>query len=148
MRDHRNSAAFLLAGLALALCACSDEAPARALEAIRAEDMSFHLKFLGAPEFRGRETPSAEQDLASRYIALTAERIGLKPLMPGGSYYQEVPVEVVSVVPSSSRLRLAATSGERTFTFPADATAGRWFEPGRASGEVVFLGYGLGAPDL
>ncbi|MCK7476573.1 MAG: hypothetical protein M0C28_02665 [Candidatus Moduliflexus flocculans] len=51
-------------------------------------------------------------------------------------------------MPASSRLRLAAKSGERTFAFPADVTAGRWFEPGRASGEAVFLGYGLGAPDL
>ena len=51
-------------------------------------------------------------------------------------------------MPASSRLRLAAKSGERTFAFPADATAGRWFEPGRASGETVFLGYGLAAPDL
>jgi hypothetical protein len=148
MRDHRTSTAFLLASLVLALCSCSNDATERALAVIRAGDMSFHLKFLGAPEFRGRETPSAEQDVASKYIALTAERIGLKPLMPGGSYFQEVPVEVISVVPSSSRMRLAAASGERTFTFPADATAGRWFEPGGASGEVVFLGYGLGAPDL
>lgn len=148
MRANRTSTAFLLAGLALALGSCADDGPTRALEAIRADDMSFHQKFLGAPEFRGRETPSPEQDLASRYIALTAERIGLKPLLPGGSYLQEVPVEVVSVVPSASRLKLAAASGERTFAFPADATAGRWFEPGRASGEAVFLGYGLTAPDL
>ena len=66
MRDHRTSTAILLAGLALALGSCSDEGPARALEAIRADDMSFHQRFLGAPEFRGRETPSAEQDIASR----------------------------------------------------------------------------------
>lgn len=138
----------LAAALALSLAACAGDATTKALEAIRAEDMAFHLKFLSAPEFRGRPTPSVEQDIASRYIALTAERIGLQPFMPGGSYYQEVPVEVTSVVAAASRLRLSAPSGNRDFAFPADATAGRWFETGRASGELVFVGYGLSAPAL
>ncbi len=148
MTARRYSLPFLAAGLALVLAGCAKDPAARALDAIRAEDMSFHLKFLGAPEFRGRKTPSVEQDVASKYIALTAEQIGLEPLMPGGSYYQEVPVEVTSVVPAASRLRLVAPSGERVFSFPAEATAGRWFETGQAAGEIVFLGYGLVAPDL
>ncbi len=148
MTARRFSLSFLAAGLAVVLTGCAKDSATRALDAIRAEDMSFHMKFLAAPEFRGRKTPSVEQDVASRYIALTAERIGLQPLMPGGSYFQEVPVEVTSVVPAASRLRLVAPAGERVFFFPADATAGRWFETGRAAGEIVFLGYGLAAPDL
>ncbi len=110
--------------------------------------MAFHQKFLSSPEFRGRNTPSVEQDIASRYIALVAERIGLKPLLPGGSYYQEVPVEVTTLVPGESGLRLVTAGREQTFRFPEDATAGRSFEPGKASGEIVFLGYGLSAPEL
>jgi hypothetical protein len=110
--------------------------------------MKFHLQFLGAPEFRGRTTPSAELDIASKYIALTAERIGLKPLLPGGSYYQEVPVEVTTIAPQASRLRLIAGTRESVFYFPADAAIGRNFEAGRVEGEAVFLGYGLGAPQL
>ncbi|MBP7705850.1 MAG: M28 family peptidase [Candidatus Aminicenantes bacterium] len=138
----------LAAALALSLAACAGDATTKALEAIRADDMAFHLKFLSAPEFRGRPTPSVEQDIASKYIALTAERIGLLPFMPGGSFYQEIPVEVTSVVAAASRLRLSAPSGSRDFAFPADAAAGRWFETGRASGELVFVGYGLSAPAL
>jgi hypothetical protein len=110
--------------------------------------MKFHLQFLGAPEFRGRNTPSAELDIASKYIALTAERIGLKPLMPGGSYYQEVPVEVTTIVPQASRMQLITGAGERVFYFPADAAVGRIFEGGKVSGEAIFLGYGLSAPQL
>jgi hypothetical protein len=148
MTARRYPLPFLAAGLVLVLAGCAKDSATRALDAIRAEDMAFHLKFLSAPEFRGRPTPSVEQDIASRYIALTAERIGLQPFMPGGSYYQEVPVEVTSVVPAASRLRLSAPSGGRDFAFPADATAGRWFETGQASGELVFAGYGLSAPAL
>jgi len=136
------------AALALVPAGCAKDPGTRALEAIRAGDMAFPQRFLSAPEFRGRSTPSVEQDIAARYIALTAERLGLSPLMPGGSYEQEVPVEVTTVAPSASRLRLTTAAGERTFSFPSDVTAGRWFETGRASGEIVFVGYGLSAPQL
>ena len=148
MRIRRLSIVLLAAFVGLVLSSCSGSVTSRALDSIRAADMTFHLKFLGSPEFHGRNTPSPELDIASRYIALVAERIGLKPLMPGGSYYQEVPVELTTVLPSASRLVLSAASGVRTFSFPSDATVGRAFEPGKASGEIVFLGYGLGAPEL
>ena len=148
MRTRRTSIAFMLAGLAIVLSSCSEGVTSRALDSIRPEDMRFHQRFLSSPEFLGRNTPSAELDIASKYIAMTAERIGLKPLMPGGSYYQEVPVEVTSVVPGESGLRLITAERERTFSFPEDATVGRAFEAGKVSGEIVFLGYGLRAPDL
>ena len=148
MKSRWISTPIWMAGLAVILVSCSGNATSRALDTIRGGDMAFHMKFLASPEFRGRNTPSAELDIASTYIALTAERIGLKPLMPGGSFYQEVPVEVTSVVPGESGLRLIAAGRERTFSFPEDATVGRSFEAGKASGEIVFLGYGLRAPDL
>jgi len=148
MKIRRLSLVWLAACAAIVLSSCSGSATSRALDSIRPADMAFHMKFLSSPEFHGRNTPSAELDIASRYIALVAERIGLKPLMPGGSYYQEVPVEVTAVSPSASRLVLSTASGERTFSFPMDATVGRSFEPAKASGEIVFLGYGLSAPDL
>ncbi len=134
--------------LGAASCGPGDQAHSRGSKTIRAEDMRFHLRFLGAPEFRGRPTPSAELDIASKYIALTAERIGLKPLMPGGSYYQEVPVEVTTIAPQASRMRLIAGTRESVFNFPKEAAVGRNFEAGKVSGEAVFLGYGLGAPQL
>jgi hypothetical protein len=148
VRAFRAPILFLAAGLIAALSQCSDSLTSRALDSIRPDDMTFHLEFLGSPEFRGRSTPSAELDIASEYIAMTAKRIGLLPLMPDGSYYQEVPVEVTTVVPAASRLRLVISSGERIFSFPADATVGRSFEEGRAKSELVFLGFGISAPDL
>lgn len=148
MRSRRTAFALSAIALAVVLSSCSGNATSRALDAIRGEDMRFPLEFLGSTEFRGRGTPSVEQDVASKYIALEAARIGLKPLMPGGSYYQEVPVEVSTVVAGASRLKLTAPGTERTFAFPADATAGRSFEAGKASGGAVFLGLGLSAPEL
>jgi len=118
MRNGRTSIPFAAACLAVALSACSG-GPSKALDSIRAQDMKFSQRFLGSAEFQGRSTPSAELDIASEYIALTAARIGLKPLLLGGSYYQDVPVDVTTVVPGASRLRLSAAGRERTFAFPA-----------------------------
>lgn len=148
MKSNRMQILTIAFLLCAASCSPGDHAHSRGSKTIRAEDMKFHLQFLGAPEFRGRNTPSAELDIASKYIALAAERIGLKPLMPGGSYYQEVPVEVTTIVPQASRMRLITGTGERVFYFPADAAIGRIFEAGKVTGEAVFLGYGLGAPQL
>jgi hypothetical protein len=149
MRQVRSKVLLVGAAIAAALAACAGgDKTSKALDSIRAEDMKFHQRFLSAPEFRGRNTPSTELDIASKYIAMTAERIGLKPLMPGGSYYQEIPVEVTTVAPRNSRMRLMTGRTERIFQFPDDATAGRGFEPGKAAGAVVFLGYGLSAPQL
>jgi hypothetical protein len=116
-------------------------AQTKGLKAISAENMKPHLKFLGSREFRGRNTPSAELNIASRYIALIAERIGLKPLMPNGSYYQDVPVEVTTISAAKSYLRIMAESGEQKFYFPQAFTTsiragGEW----AAAGSLVFLG--------
>lgn len=148
MRSRRTALALSVIALAVVLSSCSGDATSRALDAIRGEDMRFHLEFLGSTEFRGRGTPSIEQDVAAKYIALEAARIGLQPLVAGGSYFQEVPVEVTTVAAGASSLRLKAPGTERTFAFPDDVTAGRSFEPGKASGGVVFLGLGLSAPAL
>ncbi len=92
-------------------------AQTRGLKAISVEDMKPYLKFLGSKEFRGRNAPSAELNIASRYIALIAERIGLKPLMPNGSYYQDVPVEVTTTEPPS-RMNVGRPSAVWHFTQP------------------------------
>jgi Zn-dependent M28 family amino/carboxypeptidase len=150
MRSRRLTLFLLIvsAGLTIGSAGCAKDPASRALESIRAGDMKFPQRFLSAEAFRGRSVPSVELDIASEYIALTAERIGLKPLLPGGSYLQEVPVEVTAVVPEASRLLLVAGGRRREFDFPADASVGRVFDAGQAAGEIVFLGYGLSAPDL
>jgi hypothetical protein len=116
-------------------------AQTKGLKAISAEDMKPHLKFLGSKEFRGRNAPSAELNIASRYIAITADRIGLKPLMPNGSYYQDVPVEVTTISAAKSYLRIVGESGEQKFYFPhAFTTNIRADVQWAIAGGLVFLG--------
>ena len=148
MKKQRATALILAAGLALVLGGCSGDTASRGMASIRARDMKIPMEFLSSPEFLGRSAPSPELDIATRYIALTAERIGLRPAMPDGTFLQAVPLEVTTIVPCASSLRLVETGRTHAFAFPADATAGRMFEAGRASGEIVFVGLGVSAPEL
>ena len=60
---------------------------AKGLKTITEKELRYHLDFLGAKEFRGRETPSHELEIATLYIGNWAKHAGLKPLMPDGSFY-------------------------------------------------------------
>lgn len=149
MKSLRLKAALVIGCLVIGLALCANGGKtAKGVRVIRAEDMKPHLEFLAAPEFRGRNAPSAELDIASKYIALTAERIGLQPLMSDGTFYQEVPVEVTTIFEQGSRLSLHVGGREQVFRYPESFSPGRYVAEGRAAGEAVFLGFGLSAPQL
>jgi len=122
----------------------SASAQSKGARAISAADMKPYLAFLGSKEFRGRSAPSAELDIASKYIAVEAARIGLTPLMPGGSYFQDVPVEATTISAARSFLRVSGPAGELRLTFPQAFTSnvrmpGDW----SAAGGLVFVGTAL-----
>ena len=71
-------------------------------------------------------------------IALAAQRIGLKPLLPGGSYFQELPLDISRASEATSRLSVSTASGTATcYTPAAFGIRGRWVAPGRASGDAA-----------
>ncbi len=122
-------------------------AQSRGLQAIRAAGMRGHLEFLSARELEGRSAPSAAVNIASRYIALQAQRIGLKPLLPGGSYLQQIPVEVTTLAPDLSKLRILFPGGEQSFAFPRSFGMNvRSGGEGVVSGGLAFLGTLLNGP--
>jgi len=121
----------------------------RAMESITEEELAFHLEYLAADEFKGRNTPSPELKIASLYIAKMAEKYGLQPLLSNGSFLQEMPLKVSKVSPARTSMRFASRNSGVEFSFPHEfGLRGRSIIPGEASGAVVFLGYGLQAPDL
>ena len=140
--------AVVAAGLA-AQGARAGAAGARGVKLITAADMKAPMRFLGAREFRGRPAPSVELDIASRYIALEAERIGLKPLMPNGSFFQDLPVEVTTMSSARSHLRVSGPAGDLRLSFPqafttSIRTGGEW----TALGGLVFAGSALNGAEL
>lgn len=126
-------------------------AQSRGLEAIRGADMKVHLDFLGAPVFNGRPAPSAEVEIASLYLAREARARGLRPILPDGSFFQAVPIEVTTLSPSRSRLRLISAGEERVFSFPGsfgiNTAQMRSASEAFGRGGIVFIGPAGGATE-
>jgi len=129
---------LLVMGIGLAVSPCL--AQSRGLKAIRAADLKIHLDFLGAKEFEGRNVPSAAVEIASRYLADQARIRGLKPILPDGSFFQKIPVEVTTVSPAKSRVRILTAGGEQALYFPQSFGVSPRGAEGAVSGGLVFVG--------
>src|SRR5512134_2543610 len=58
------------------------------IESITARDMKADLTFLASDLMGGRLTDTPQNAMAAEWIASRFERLGLKPVGDGGSYYQ------------------------------------------------------------
>jgi hypothetical protein len=120
----------------------------RAVESITAGDLKVHLDVIASDEFRGRNTPSQELKIASRYIATLAESYGLKPLTPDGSFFQEIPLEVNTIDQAQTRMRLIIGKRMYNFSYPDDfGIYGRIAQDMKMAGRVLFVGFGFSSPD-
>ena len=122
------------------------ESPAVELGALRA-----HVGFLADDRLQGRDTGSPEYGIAALYAATRFAEYGLAP-GAGGSYLQ--PVRFVESRVENPSLRITATaSGESgaqplvpldDYILTGSVSAPR----SRVSAPVVFVGYGIDAPEL
>lgn len=116
-----------------------------ALDEIRASDIAAHLKFLSHDLLEGRAPSTRGGQLAAEYLASQLAALGYEPAGEGGSYFQPVPI-VESVVDPSFTLTAGAGA---PFAYLDDVVAFSGLQDAqvRASGEVVFVGYGIVAPE-
>jgi len=114
---------------------------------ITAAEIDGHLRFLSSDLLEGRAPATRGGRLAAEYIASQLRAFGLKPGLDT-SYLQSVPIDVVTADTTSMRL---TTGGKASVTlrYPADVVmfAGSATTESRASGELVFVGYGAAAPE-
>jgi len=118
----------------------------KGLKTITEKELRYHLDFLGAKEFRGRETPSYELEIATHYIGNWVKHSGLKPLMPDGSFYQEVPLKVTAVSYAGTKIKVLKGRSEEVYFF-GKSFGGAFVVTGSYSGSIVFAGLGISDPD-
>jgi len=149
-RSLRSSA--ITAGL-LALAACSAPAPSPApavsagpAEAeISAAGIAAHVRMLSHDHFEGRAPATRGGELATAYLANQLALLGIAPAGDNGTYFQDVPI-VEATVDRTFSLRVPG----RTFKYLDDVVAFSGVEDAKVSvtGEVVFVGHGIVAPEL
>lgn len=148
----------LLVASALALAACAPEAPpAEApppaeLPAANAENIRTDMEFLASDDLEGREAGTPGYDLAADYVAAEFAEIGLKPAGDEGTYFQAISF-LRSVRAADGRLMevINTATGESVpFTENVDYAMGSSLRSTSAdvTGEAVFVGFGIVAPDL
>ena len=134
----------------LSLCIVAAPALAQTTSApapITAHEIDGHLRFLSSDLLEGRAPATRGGRLAAEYIAAQLRAFGLEPGV-NGSYFQKVPIDIVSANRATIRGG-AAGRATATFRYPEDVVvwAGSAAESSAARGELVFVGYGSTAPE-
>jgi Zn-dependent M28 family amino/carboxypeptidase len=140
----------LAALLALSI-SCAKPAPPPPPPAGPAEDqittasMTAHIKTLASDEFGGRAPATPGGVKTVEYLAKQLTDLGIEPGAPDGTFFQQVPI-VESVV---ERTFVLSVPGN-TYKYETDVVAFSGVEKPRVQvqGEVVFVGYGINAPEL
>ena len=152
---------FLLALILLLSASCSRQSPPSqqttiqsslsalkpALDSISSEDLLQHTRILASDEFEGRAPGTPGEELTVKYLTGQFQKLGLKPGNPDGTYVQKVPL--AGFTPESQASFVSG--GQRLSLTPkADyvAVCRRYVpEVKVADSDVVFVGYGVVAPE-
>ncbi|MDI9879631.1 M28 family metallopeptidase [Flectobacillus longus] len=104
------------------------------------------MTFLADDSVEGRQPGTRGFSVASKFVETQMMRIGLKPAMPDGGYIQPVPLKKGIV----SEKLTAMTLGEETLTYGQEFIASPYMPQAESSvsAPLVFVGYGISAPEM
>jgi Zn-dependent M28 family amino/carboxypeptidase len=121
----------------------------QAAQAIAAAAISAHIRFLASDLLEGRGAGTRGDRLTQAYVASQMEAAGLVPGAADGSFFQKVPL--IGVTPHPPRtVRFAAGKKSLTLELTKDISINAGAPKKRSSiahAEVVFVGYGIVAPE-
>ena len=127
-----------------------EEAPTTlALEDFSASRMRADVEFLADDLLKGRDTGSEGHLLAANYVASTYKRLGVEPMGEDGTYFQTVPFATGVIDQEESSVTLMVDGADVPVSLGADYILfGDVKAPvAEASGDLVFAGYGVHAPE-
>jgi hypothetical protein len=104
-----------------------------------------YVKVLASEKMRGRGTGSKELETAAELIAKEFKAAGLQPV--AGSYFQRFPVTTQAKLGASNRLTLHLDGQKTAVPFEKDFIPLNFSSAGDVTGQVVFVGYGITAPE-
>jgi hypothetical protein len=104
------------------------------------------VKYLASPEMRGRATGSPELEKAAAFIRDQFHSLNLKP-MNGASYYQDFEVTTSARLGPRNQLKYSNGREKQTLKNQQDFVPLNLSSAGNVSGDVVFAGYGITAPE-
>jgi len=126
-----------------------DKSILQTFHTISSHDLLKDAAELTAPKYGGRLSGSPGYLMAARWIATELEKAGVKSGLPDGTYLQYFPNSYSEVLsPGSLTLLKGKSNDKKVYRFPNDYFPGSNSASGTVSGEVVYVGYGITAPEL
>ena len=149
MKPSFSKAARIAALLLASTCALQagnlPKAPASAVNDITPVELREHLSFLASDELGGRYTLSPNFPIAARYLATRLQAWGYKPAGDNGTFLQHF--DLISAKPKADECSLSITSNGQTTEYKFGDFFTQDAKNGEASGQLVFVGYGLTSPE-
>src|SRR5271156_4607932 len=105
-----------------------------------------YVKYLASPEMRGRATGSPELEKAAAYIRDQFRGMNLKPAS-GNSYFQDFEVTTSAHLGKKNDLTYTGGASPASLRFEQDFIPLNLSAAGEVSGNVVFAGFGITAPE-
>ena len=112
---------------------------------ITVESLTNHIKMLASDEFAGRAPATPGGVKTTEYLAKQLVALGIEPGAADGTYFQQVPI-----VESVTERNFVLSVPGNTYRYYTDIIAVSGTEKPRVQvqGDVVFVGYGINAPEL
>lgn len=109
-----------------------------------------HIRFLSHDLLEGRDTGSHGLEVASLYIAAQFEQYGLLPAGDNGSYMQRVTFRQSFLDQDSPKFTVTKGGETKELKYPKEflVSPSASSEQSHVAGDLVFVGYGIIAPEL
>src|SRR5215469_16014000 len=144
---------FLVAASNAAMCAQQPVAPRvkTGFDAIREDDLRANLTFISGNGLEGRMSLQPGDDAAAEWVAAEFAKAGLEPAAADAtgkaSFLQSVRLIEYKPDRSATRLSVSQASGAKQ-EWRAPEVSGSFRENVDVSGGLVYVGYGITAPEL
>jgi hypothetical protein len=122
--------------------------PEKALESITVDELVGLLKYYSSDWFEGRASGTPGYDMATDFLAATLAASGVAPAGPEGSYFQMIDLTRYGL---SEDMGFEVRRGESAmgpYVAAVDFEPGSGYADWKVSGEPVFAGFGINAPDM
>lgn len=126
-----------------------EKAKLTTFHSISSHDLLSYVTELSSPHYQGRLSGSPGYHAAARWIANQLKEAGIKPGAENNDYFQYFPNAYSEVLsPGSLTLLAGKDNTKKEYKFPDDYFPGSNSASGTISAEVVYVGYGITAPEF
>jgi Zn-dependent M28 family amino/carboxypeptidase len=118
---------------------------AQVAQAVDSNALRAHLNFLADDALEGRRPGTRGGELAAKYIAAQFQRLGLEPAGDSGTYFHRVPI--ITLNPDPTVKVTGSTPAELAYRKDYVLWSMRNEPTVQVAGDLVFVGYGIVAPE-